>query len=336
MKFLFLFFALLPAFGFSQNYQLVPLPAGPKTSIRGLSVVSDRVAWVSGSNGYVGKTINGGATWQWTQPSGMENLDFRDIQAFNSQKAIIVSAGSPAYILLTVDGGKTWKTTYHNADPAIFLDGMDFWNAKQGIIFGDPMAHRMQLLQTTDGGLSWKNTSAQLKLDMAEGEAGFAASGTTIKVLGKGKVWISTGGMASNIYHSADYGQSWNRYPLPIWSGANSTGPFSVDFINEEQGMVVGGDYLQDELNTNNVLLTTNGGKSWVKPKVPVTGYRSGVKYINKSLCIAVGTSGVDLSKDGGQTWSLLSDLSFNAVGASKNGKLVLLAGGNGLIYQLK
>jgi photosystem II stability/assembly factor-like uncharacterized protein len=336
MKFILLFFALIPALCFSQNYKLVPLPAGPKTSIRGLSIVSDRVAWVSGSNGYVGKTIDGGASWQWMQPVGKENLDFRDIQAFDTQKAIIVNAGSPAYILMTVDGGKTWKTTYNNADPAIFLDGMDFWNPKQGMIFGDPIAHRMQLLRTTDGGLSWKDISGQLKLDMAEGEAGFAASGTTIKVLGKGKAWISTGGMAANIYHSADYGQSWNRYPLPIWSGANSTGPFSMDFYDEQQGVVVGGDYLQDELNTNNILLTNNGGKDWFKPKVPVTGYRSGVKYINKNLCIAVGTSGVDISTDGGQTWTLLSDLSFNAVGASKNGKLVLLAGGNGLIYLLK
>ncbi|WP_432710407.1 WD40/YVTN/BNR-like repeat-containing protein [Pedobacter sp.] len=336
MRFLSLLFFLWPAVGFSQNYQLVPLPPGPKTSIRGLSVVSDQVAWVSGSHGYVGKTTNGGATWQWMQPEGKESLDFRDIQAFNSQKAIIVNAGSPANILVTLDGGKTWKTTYHNADPAIFLDGMDFWNANQGIIFGDPIEHHMQLLRTNDGGMSWTNISDRLKLNMAEGEAGFAASGTTIKVLGKGKVWISTGGIASNIYYSKDYGQHWSRYPLPIWSGANSTGPFSMDFLNEQQGIVVGGDYLQDELNTNNILLTSNGGKEWKKPRVPVTGYRSGVKYINKRLCIAVGTSGVDISTDGGQTWRLLSELSFNAVGASKDGKLVLLAGGNGLIYKLK
>ena len=336
MKYLILLLAFFPVLGFSQDYQLVPLPAGPKTSIRGLSIVSDQVAWVSGSNGYVGKTTDGGATWKWMQPAGKESLDFRDIQAFDSQKAIIVNAGAPAYILMTTDGGKTWKTTYENQDPAIFLDGMDFWNAKQGLIFGDPIANRMQLLQTNDGGLSWKNVSEQLSFDMAEGEAGFAASGTTITVAESGKAWISTGGMASNIYHSTDYAKTWTRYPLPIWSGGNSTGPFSMDFYDEQLGLVVGGDYRQDELNTNNILLTNNGGKEWFKPKVPVAGFRSGVKYINKLLCIAVGTSGVDLSRDGGQTWSLLSDLSFNAVGASKNGKLVLLAGGNGLLYKLK
>ena len=39
--------------------------ADKKTSLRGLSVVSDKVIWVSGSNGTVGKSIDGGDTFTW-------------------------------------------------------------------------------------------------------------------------------------------------------------------------------------------------------------------------------------------------------------------------------
>lgn len=321
--------------GYSQTIALKQLSSGTNTSLRGLSVVTNQVAWVSGSNGYVGRTVNGGVDWQWMQPKGFESLDFRDIEAFDDQNAILVNAGSPAYILMTKDGGKSWTQTYVNRDSAVFLDGMDFWDNKKGIIFGDPILHKLQLLKTIDGGLSWQDISKNIKTDMQLGEAGFAASGSSIKALDRGKVWIVTGGSASNVYYSKNYGNTWKRYPCPILQGENSTGAFSIDLLNNEQGIVVGGDYLKDKESKNNVLITKDGGKSWVKPNVSVSGYRSAVAFINNKTSIAAGSSGVDISKDGGLNWQHLSDLNFNAVKRAKNGQLVLLAGNKGQIYVL-
>ncbi|MEJ5961086.1 WD40/YVTN/BNR-like repeat-containing protein [Pedobacter immunditicola] len=318
-----------------QSFKLRSLTSGTNTSIRGLSVVSDQVAWVSGSNGFIGKTTNGGLHWEWVQPQGYENLDFRDIEAFDEQNAVAVNAGSPAYILLTTDGGKTWKTTYKNMDAAIFLDGMDFWDRRNGIIFGDPIHNQLQILSTNDGGQSWKAISNQLDIKMQEGEASFAASGTTIKTLDKGKVWIATGGAVANIYHSNNYGQTWVKYPCPIWQGENSTGPFSIDFFDAQHGIVVGGNYLQDKARMNNALVTNDGGATWLKPHTSVFGYRSGVLYLHKKLCVAVGTSGVDISKDGGLNWVNIAELGFHAVKKAKKGKLILLAGPKGTVYSL-
>lgn len=318
----------------AQKYELVPLVTDAKTSMRGLSVVNKDVIWVSGSKGYVGKSVDGGKTWQWTQPKGYETLDFRDIQAFDQKKAIIVNAGSPAYILSTVDGGKTWRENYKNTDTAIFLDGMDFWDAQNGIIFGDPISHKMQLLRTNDGGITWKNISDLLTKPMQVGEAGFAASGTTIKTFGNGQVWVATGGKVSNIYYSANYGNTWKVYKCPILQGESSTGVFSLDFFDAKNGIVVGGNYLKDKDNSNNVLYTKNGGKTWKKSKQPVSGYRSGVTYVTKDFCVATGTSGTDISNDGGRTWQNISTLSFNAVKSAD--KVIFLVGGKGQVYQLK
>src|SRR6266513_2088987 len=77
------------------------LTSGTKSSIRGLSVVNDNVAWVSGNNGTIGKTTNGGKTWKWITVKGFEKNDFRDIEAFDAATAIIISVGEPAYILKT-------------------------------------------------------------------------------------------------------------------------------------------------------------------------------------------------------------------------------------------
>ncbi|MGF1924416.1 MAG: WD40/YVTN/BNR-like repeat-containing protein, partial [Bacteroidia bacterium] len=116
MKRLLFLLLALPFVSFSQQFSITQLTTGKNTSMRGIAVVSDQVAWVSGSNGHVGKTIDGGLTWTWTQPKGYEKLDFRDIEAFDDQNAIVVNAGSPAYILVTRDGGQSWKETYKNTD----------------------------------------------------------------------------------------------------------------------------------------------------------------------------------------------------------------------------
>jgi len=336
MRFILFVLLLSPFFVSSQTYELSSLSTGTNTSIRGLSVVSDSIAWVSGSNGYVGKSLDSGKTWKWMQPVGYEQLDFRDIEAFDENRAIIVNAGSPAYILRTDDGGKSWTATYKNPDSAVFFDGMDFWDEKRGIVFGDPIQNKLQLLTTEDGGITWKDISANLNMDMAQGEAGFAASGTGIKTLAGGKVWIATGGTKSNIYTSDDYGGTWKKYDCPILRGGNSTGAFSVDFYNNKLGLVVGGDYRKDKENTNNVLLTNDGGKSWSRPDRPVYGFRSGVIWYDGKNCFSTGTSGTDVSKDGGQYWYHISDESFNAIKKAKKGNLVLLAGNKGLIYSLR
>jgi len=321
--------------GFAQSYHFKPLSPGGNASIRGMSVVTDQVAWLSGSDGSIGKTLDGGISWKWMKPPGYEKLDFRDIEAFDENRAIVVNAGSPAYVLLTTDGGKNWKECYKNTDSAIFLDGMGFWDGRNGMIFGDPIQNKMQLLKTRDGGLSWQNVSDHLRAELKTGEAGFAASGTTIKTFGKGLAWIATGGSVSNIYFTDNYGDTWKVFKCPVIQGESSTGVFSMDFYDKNHGVVAGGNYLKDKENTNNILLTSDGGKTWNKPSAPVSGYRSGVIYVSRKTLLATGSSGTDVSNDGGINWHNLSSLSFNVIHKSKKGKLILLAGNKGQVYQL-
>jgi len=119
--------------------QIKILNTGTKTSIRGLSVVNDKIIWLSGSNGMIGKSIDSGNTWKWIQVKGFEKTDFRDIEAFDENIAVIMGVDAPAYILRTIDGGKTWKLVYENKTKGMFLDAMEFWNEQSGIVIGDPV-----------------------------------------------------------------------------------------------------------------------------------------------------------------------------------------------------
>lgn len=316
----------------SYSQDIKNLQSGTKTSIRGLSVVDNSVAWVSGSNGWTSVTTDGGSTWKWKQIPGYEKFDFRDIEAFSGNDAIIVNAGSPAVILLTHDGGSTWTEVYRNESADIFLDGMDFQDRSRGVIYGDPIRGKMQLLRTNDGGTSWENISDNLKVNLKEGEASFAASGTGIRALKNGKLFIVSGGIQSRVFVSENFGNNWNVYPCPIIQGKNSTGPFSLAFKNNKRGVAAGGDYLSDTSSINNFVLTKSGGRTWYKPQTAPFGYKSSVEYISSKVLIATGTSGTDISRDGGKNWMKLTTEGYNVVKKAKKGSLVLLSGANGKV----
>ena len=235
-------------------------------------------------------------------------------------------------ILLTTDGGSVWKEVYRNDSPEIFLDGMDFWDADRGLIYGDPIKSKLVLLKTRNGGVNWEDISQNNTINLMVGEASFAASGTAIRCDSKGNTWIATGGSKSRIFYSSDYGNSWKVNDCPIIQGKSSTGPFSIAFYTKKIGIAVGGDYLIDSSRVNNLILTRNSGKAWLKPFSSTFGYRSAVEYMSKLHLIATGPGGTDISNDGGKTWTNLSKIGYHTVRKAKSGKLVLLTGSDGRI----
>ncbi len=145
---------------FSQKLspEIKVLTSDTKTSLRGLSVVNDRVAWVSGSNGTIGQTLDSGNTWKWSIVKGFEKTDFRDIEAFDATTAVIMAIDSPAYILKTLDAGNSWKVVYENKTKGMFLDAMEFWNEQAGIVIGDPIDGNIFIARSFDGGNTWKKS----------------------------------------------------------------------------------------------------------------------------------------------------------------------------------
>ena len=100
----------------------------------------------------------------------------------------------------TVDGGANWYETYRNMDSAVFLDGMKFWDDKNGIAFGDPIEGKMLIITTEDGGESWTATSPENIPEKLEIEGGFAASGSSIALAGTTKAWVGTGGTKARVF----------------------------------------------------------------------------------------------------------------------------------------
>jgi len=309
----------------AQKIQVVE--TGKPVSIRGLSVVNNKIAWLSSSSGYTAITRDGGHTWQWQQVKGFEKADFRDIEAFSDKEAIIMSSGTPALILKTTDGGANWQLKYRNDDKAYFLDAMDFSNKKHGLILGDPIDKKFLLLETNDGGDSW-HKFANLP-DAEEGEAAFAASGTCFRISYGGDYFsIVTGGTVARHLVLEKPFKEWAYYDLPITHGQASNGAFSV---SEGGVVIVGGNYSSPKY-ADSVSCTFSGHPPYVKSRPGPAGYQSCVELITPQTYLSTGTPGSNISVDHGQSWRQIDTTNFNVCRKAKYGKLVLLAGDKGKI----
>lgn len=320
----------------AQTPQVEVLTSGTKTSLRGLSVVNDNVLWVSGSNGRVGRSNNAGKNWNWFTVKGFEKTEFRDIEAFDANTAIIMGIADPAYILKTTDGGETWKVVYENKTKGIFLDAMDFVGEKYGIVVGDPINNKIFLAETFDGGESWQELGLEGKRPLADsGEAFFAASGTNIRLFYDKQFFLVSGGMKSRLITRFEVS------PLPLVQGKESTGANSIAVYRKPNGkstdnmIVVGGDFNADTSSYKSCYYTTNGGKTWKAPNEPPHGYRSCVEYLSPKDILACGLTGVDYSYNGGKNWKWISKESFNTCRIAKLGKTIYLAGNNGKVAKI-
>ena len=128
---------------------------------------------------------------------GFDSTDFRDIEAFDAATAVIMGISEPAYILKTTDGGDNWKVVYENKSKGMFLDAMEFWNEKAGIVIGDPVNGKFFIARSFDGGDSWQDLPFDKRPSADSGEALFAASGTNIRVLDRDEAVFVTGGLKS-------------------------------------------------------------------------------------------------------------------------------------------
>jgi len=312
--------------------QLTGVPA----RLRGVSAVSQRVAWASGTGGTVLRTTNGGDAWEVIAVPGAEAMDFRDIDALSDKTAYILSIGNgeASRIYKTTDGGKTWSLQLANKDPKVFLDAMDFWSEDRGIAFSDAVDGKFAIFSTTNGGRTWSRVPQDHLPAALANEGAYAASGTNVATLGNDHVWIGT--TASRVLHSADRGATWSvaQTPLPT---SQSAGIFSVAFRDPMHGVVVGGDYQKEADAVDNAAFTADGGRTWTLAK-GVSGFRSVVAHRpgSKTEWIAVGPQGADISTDDGRTWRPLPGAGFHTFTFAPNGRAGWGAGERGAVARLE
>ncbi|MCY7355359.1 MAG: hypothetical protein LH470_09855 [Lysobacter sp.] len=327
--------------------RIIPQDSGVKVRLRGISAVSTNVAWASGREGTVLRTIDGGKVWQAIKVPGAGELDFRDVEGFDADTAVVLSIGpgEASRVYRTEDAGKTWKLSLQNQDPRAFFDCMAF-EGTNGWMLGDPVDGRFQIYASSDAGKNWRLQGSGP--GAAQGEAAFAASGTCIAITGSGLIAVTGGSMArAHIKVSVD--KVWSATSAAGLPSAESKGYFSVA-VSASNVLLVGGDYKTETAPGIFAVVTEDGAHSLkqrliegaesrediqirtpVKQLVinsaePITlretpsprGYRSGIACAQQPLpCVAVGPSGVDSWSE--NAWQPVSDVGYDAIDFAGN-----------------
>ncbi len=321
----------------SQFLSLTSLDSGVNASFRGLSVVNNSVVWVSGTGGTVLRTVDGGANWENVSVPNMDKTDFRDVEGFDKNTAIVMGIASPARFYKTTDRGQNWKLVYFDDREEVFFDGMSFWNKRNGIAFSDPVNGHHLLIRTTDGGDTWEEIPADGIPEKLDPEFGFAASGTGMPVKGRNTVWLGMGGIKSRVFKSENGGLNWSVAETPVVHGGQSTGIYSVAFKNKKVGIAVGGDYMNQAIQ-NTMAHTQDGGITWHLPEKQTHQYRECVAHYRGNTFFAVGPSGFDRTTDNGKNWTPhyweVKDLTALAFAKGSRGGFAVGKGGQ--IYKIK
>jgi len=276
-----------------------------KASLRGTAIKHNSL-WVSGSNNSVFVSQDAGETWQDKSVPAKLERDFRDIALFDEKTAIVMGAGSGELSTLykTTDGGNNWQVLYQNTDEVGFFNSIAFWNEQQGLLIGDPVDGYYVIVKTTDGGKTWRRITINNLPSILPKESAFAASGNSIIVGKNGKAWIATGGLSASVYVSEDYGETWLRDSVPLYKNTQTSGSYSVALNHLEQPFVVGGDYLNRQMEYPNIAKKTN--EQWELVKTGGIGLRTAMSC-QSSTCITTGKTATDISFDAGNTWQQLS-----------------------------
>jgi photosystem II stability/assembly factor-like uncharacterized protein len=297
--------------------------SGTTARIQAVSAVNSRIAWASGTGGTFLKTIDGGRTWRAATVPGADSLEFRDVHGFDATRAVLLAAGpgDKSRLYHTSDGGATWALVFTNTDPQAFYDCFDF-AGPIGVVVSDAVAGRLPLRRSEDGGRTWAAyyPPGYESVAAIEGEGAFAASGTCLAMRPDGGAWVGTA-KGGRVIQFGPAGSA--VYQTPIVRGAATAGIATLAFADAVVGIAAGGDLAKPNEFLDNVVLTSDGGKTWTLGGRPTfAGGVYGLAYVpgHGNTLVAVGPKGASWSADGGKTWQALDGNDYWGIGFAKGG----------------
>lgn len=289
--------------------------------LRGLAAVDATTAWVSGSRGGVWRTTDAGERWRNVSPKTKKPLMYRDVEAIDAKSAqvLAIGPGRKSRILRTSDAGRTWEQTFVNQNQNAFYDCLATYpDGVHGLAMSDPVNGKFRILTTDDGGATWSVRQRTGMPKAVKGEFGFAASGTCVVTAGSKHAYFASGGGASRVFFSKNFGRTWKVGKSRI-PAAEAGGVFSLAFKDAGTGIAVGGDFTVPD---DGERMSAYGTRTRWTSGGDLGGYRSGVAWLTgkRPVAVAVGPSGSDITRDGGRTWKKFDNGSYDAVMCATDG----------------
>ncbi|MCF8243010.1 MAG: T9SS type A sorting domain-containing protein [Melioribacteraceae bacterium] len=270
-----------------------------------IEMVNNMIWYISGSNGKIGRTYDGGTNWVFTT---VGNGSFNMYACGFSSTINGWTVGDGGVIFKTTDGSN-WNsqiaTKTRNS-----LTGCFFFNNDTGYVIGNSGT----ILKTLNGGVSWSDESAKLGTSNNLHDIYFPSD--TVGYICGDAVFYST----------MNGGVTWDKQTL-------SKEYYTVKFIDEDIGWMMG------STSVGVIAKTTNRGAAWTTTTPPNDSPIYDFEILNANIAVAVGFLGaVYKTTDGGSNWSEFTPRFTNdnltAVDFFDDGLLGLATSPSGMIYR--
>ncbi|GAB4365761.1 MAG: hypothetical protein Kow0042_05190 [Calditrichia bacterium] len=229
--------------GLTWSYPLTPME-GMYDGINDMFFYDDNLGFFTGGDGIIGKTTDGGQTWEIKANSyGFgSNKTYNFIYFKDALNGY--AGGSSGIIQYSTDGGETW--TEGSVGTSATLYDCIFLDTNTGII----AASSGRIYRTTDGGASWTEVVDMGTMTMRNI---YFLDATT------GFICASSG----YLFKTTDAGANWTQVTQLTNMNAPGDDPdlYRIHFVNATKGYICGED--------GAVYETTDGGTTWTQLTVP-------------------------------------------------------------------
>lgn len=255
-----------------------------------IAAPSAQIAYAAGGDGFITKTVDGGATWNSVTPPDefKDGYDLNSICFLSENTGFAV--GLLGRILETTDGGTTWNTYSPTYIP---VTAVSFPSADTGYI-----TTWNNVYKTTDSGMTW------VMLPLTVGTAYASSSRFEQAQFSSADTGFLVSSSSATVFNTSNGGMTWTQQNPAPFSYDIAPG---IDFTNKKTGYMT----LEETSACCSGLIvkTKDGGQSW--STVWGTQYNGQefdkVFYADDSTAFAIRSYQLYKSTDSGQTWTLLN-----------------------------
>lgn len=283
---------LIVSLSLNISAQWIPKPSGTTNQIRSVHFVDNNTGWISGLDGLIKKTYDGGETWVNTGYHGASTNRWYDIFAISTND--VYACGSTFNVDrwqtnygLTVNGGTSWifQSSWGSANGSV----------KQVFFLNENLGWKVGF-QSPSGRL-WRTTAG---IDGWSDYWSLAHNPYSVYFIDENNGWISC--QDGFVLKSTDGGENWTDIETGFTESLRS-----IYFISSSLGWAVG--YASD---IGVIIKTTDGGSTWYQVEHPLTLSLHSIQFVNENIGWACGSKfqnseerGVILyTNDGGENWS--------------------------------